>query len=116
MLDSQLSSDRSDGLSQMIAIGFDSLWNGTAPMEGPIHGVKMDVQGMELEALRGMSRTLARYRPKVVLEIHKGVSRDAVLAVIGECGYEMSPIPIEENSVDFSDPDCNFSFLFVGKN
>jgi len=31
--------------------------------------IKIDVEGSELEVLRGLTRTLKRYRPKVVVEI-----------------------------------------------
>lgn len=35
-----------------------------------IQGIKIDVQGMELEALQGMAETLRTSRPKLVLELH----------------------------------------------
>ena len=113
MIDSLLPSERSEGLSQVLAIGLDALWEGAAPMEGPIHGVKIDVQGMEIEALKGMAGTLSRHRPKLVLEIHQGVPRDAVISVIGGCGYDTHPTPIEDDSDNFFDPNCfDVSFLF----
>ncbi len=84
--------------------------------DGPIprvDGVKIDVQGMELEALKGMLRTLRQDRPKLVVELHEGVSRDEFLAIIDAAGY--SPLghaidqPITQQA-QFSD---NISYAFA---
>jgi len=66
---------------------FDWLWPLVCGGDQTIHGVKIDVQGMELEVLSGMADTLARWRPRVVVELHAGVSRDRVLAVMRAAGY-----------------------------
>ena len=66
---------------------FDWLWPLVCGGDQTIHGVKIDVQGMELEALAGMADALARWRPRVVVELHAGVSRDRVLAVMRAAGY-----------------------------
>lgn len=66
---------------------FDWLWpliNGGQPA---IHGVKIDVQGLELDVLEGMREALRRWRPPLVIELHAGVSRDAVLALLRDAGY-----------------------------
>jgi len=44
-----------------------------------IDGVKIDVQGMELDVLSGMKRLLKTYTPKLIVELHPGVDRDALL-------------------------------------
>ncbi len=68
---------------------------------------------MELEALRGMEQTLARYRPKIVLEIHRDVPRDEVLALLERCGYDTEPTPIDETLGAFLDPQSNANFVFL---
>lgn len=51
----------------------------------PAH-VKIDVEGMELEVLRGMRRTLAEHRPTVLVERSEGF--DEVCAWLSDvCGY-----------------------------
>ncbi len=48
--------------------------------------VKLDVEGAETSALRGMARTAERWRPTLLIEVHW--CRDAVLEALGELGYE----------------------------
>jgi FkbM family methyltransferase len=66
---------------------FDWLWPLVHGGDGTIHGIKIDVQGMELEALEGMRDALRHWRPRVVVELHAGVSRERVLRLLNEAGY-----------------------------
>jgi FkbM family methyltransferase len=113
MIDSQMTSDDSDAIAQIVAVSLDAIWEGIAPADPTIHGIKIDVQGMELEALRGMEQTLARYQPKLILEIHRDVPRDEVLALLDRCGYGNDPIPIDETLGAFRDPSSNANFVFL---
>ena len=92
---------------------FDWLWPAINGGNGAIHGVKIDVQGMELETLDGMRDVLARWRPRIVLELHAGVSRDAVLSLLRELGYSSEALAIEpvrgERTPQFLD---NHSYAF----
>jgi FkbM family methyltransferase len=74
-------------------IGFDQLW--TSLGGGPIHGVKIDVQGMELQTLAGMSRSLSEQHPKLVVEFHPGVSRQAILRLVAVAGYHLPAAPLD---------------------
>jgi hypothetical protein len=38
----------------------------------PIGDVKIDIEGFELEALKGADRLLSSIRPKLLMEIHPG--------------------------------------------
>ena len=82
MIDSQLPADGRLEMTAIIAVGLDAIWDGIADGDPIVHGIKIDVQGMELDALRGMRRLLSRHRPKIVLEIHRDVPRDDVLALL----------------------------------
>ena len=75
--------------------GLDWLWPQIASANDPIHGIKIDVQGAELFALRGMTKTLERWKPKLVIEFHEGVDRDAVLSLLKDVGYALRPLSIE---------------------
>ena len=92
---------------------FDWLWPALHGGEARIHGVKIDVQGMELETLGGMRDALARWRPRIVLELHAGVSREAVLSLLRELGYSSEAVAIEpvrgERTPQFLD---NHSYAF----
>jgi FkbM family methyltransferase len=74
---------------------FDWLWPTLHGGNDAIHGVKIDVQGMELETLDGMRDALARWRPRIVLELHAGVSRQAVLTLLRGLGYSGEAVAIE---------------------
>jgi len=113
MADSTLSPDASAGFVTVAVAGFDWLWPALHGGDATIHGVKIDVQGMELETLGGMRDALARWRPRIVLELHAGVSRDAVLSLLRELGYSGDAVAIEpvrgERTPQFLD---NHSYAF----
>ena len=58
-----------------------------------IDGVKIDVQGMEIETLKGMFQSLTKYRPKLVVELHKGVSRREFFSLLEAAGYSPQGSP-----------------------
>jgi hypothetical protein len=74
-------------------IGLDNLWQSLG--ERQVHGVKIDVQGMELSVLAGMSQVLAEQRPKLAVEFHAGVDRNAILELLRRSGYQLPARPIE---------------------
>jgi hypothetical protein len=57
--------------------------------------VKIDVEGAEMEVLRGMSKTCAVHRPAIVCEIDAGVMEDfqakheACAGFLRELGYQV---------------------------
>jgi len=55
--------------------------------------IKIDIEGAEIGALRGMKETLRAARPTLVVELHG--TRDAVLDLLDEAGYEHEPIECE---------------------
>jgi FkbM family methyltransferase len=114
MIDSQLPADGPLEMTSIVIVGLDAIWDGIAGGDQVVHGIKMDVQGMELDALSGMRNTLSRYRPKIVLEIHRDVSRSDILALLESCGYMVDDNePIDETLGAFADPESNASFVFL---
>jgi FkbM family methyltransferase len=73
----------------------DWLWPRICGERQQIDGLKIDVQGMETEVLRGMRDLLKRHAPKLVIELHKGVNRDELLSLVTSQGYSLPPTPIE---------------------
>jgi FkbM family methyltransferase len=58
--------------------------------------VKLDVEGADLHALRGMAKTLARTRPVLFIERHDPLgyyAYDDLLALLSELGYTWEPGP-----------------------
>lgn len=74
---------------------FDWLWPQINGGNSVVHGVKIDVQGMEIEVLEGMRVTLFQQRPKLVIELHHGVDRAAFLDFLRGIGYSCTPDPVE---------------------
>jgi FkbM family methyltransferase len=77
---------------------FDTVWNLLCEANPVVHGVKIDVQGMELGVIEGMRDTLASYQPKVIVEFHEGVDRGAIICLLRGCGYNDAGEPIEPES------------------
>ena len=92
-------------------VGFDQLWNA---LDGhAVHGVKIDVQGMELQTLEGMCSMLTELRPKLVIEFHSGVSRTSILELLARAGYRtpgrpIEPLPNETESAYHDDRSYSF--------
>ena len=95
MADSTLPAKTSRWFVNVGIAGFDWLWPSINGGNEAIHGIKIDVQGMELETLEGMRAALARWRPRIVLELHAGVSREAVLSLLRGLGYSSDAVAIE---------------------
>ena len=94
MADSTLPQDSDRGTNIAIA-RFDWLWPLISGADLTVHGIKIDVQAMELETLEGMREALARSRPRLVIELHAGVSRERLLDLLGSAGYSTDAVPVE---------------------
>ena len=95
---------------------FDWLWPQIYGGDAKMDGVKIDVQGMEIQVLRGMSMWLRAWKPKLVVEVHAGVDREVLLNMLGEYGYSRDAQPIEalagETTAGFHD---NRSYAFTAR-
>ncbi len=86
-----------------LVVGLDSLWRGICDDQPRVDGVKIDVQGMELQAMRGMAAILREFTPKLVVELHHGVDRVEFLDCLVSLGYSRLGSPIEPASSE-ADP------------
>jgi FkbM family methyltransferase len=84
-----------DFSSAIMVTRLDWLWPRVCGSSARIDGVKIDVQGMELEVLRGMHDILKAQRPVVIVELHHGVDRHEILDTLGAAGYHGNGHPIE---------------------
>lgn len=97
MVDSTLPKDEghTEWQETIMVVRFDWLWSRICGGNQRIDGVKIDVQGMELEALQGMRGSLSEWKPRLVIEFHSGVDRKRLLDLLEEAGYLRRSIPIE---------------------
>ena len=103
--------------SESICIArLDWLWPKLCGGKDEIHGVKIDVQGMELEVLRGMRQLLLAHHPKLVIEVHQNIDRSEFTALLLECGYRHHPEVLEPGDASDDDGDSfkdNKSYAFI---
>ncbi|HWE52846.1 MAG TPA: FkbM family methyltransferase [Bryobacteraceae bacterium] len=92
--------------------GFDRVWESLCAADPAIHGVKIDVQGMEGLVLAGMTGALRRWKPRLVIEFHPGVERGAILDLLEGCGYDRHPEALENSSGGIKD-DKSYAFVPV---
>jgi FkbM family methyltransferase len=91
---------------------FDTVWAHLCEENPAVHGVKIDVQGMELAVLEGMRATLTVQQPKLIVEFHAGVDRRSILNLLATCGYRADGEPIdraEAGPVSYAD-DKSYAF------
>lgn len=75
--------------------------------------IKMDIEGAEPYALRGLSRTLATYRPDLVFEVNPtalargGFDRESVLAPLRELGYRFACLDETGGLGELPEPEAN---------
>lgn len=111
MIDSTLHENQ--GFSESFIISrLDWLWPRISEPNSRIDGIKIDVQGMEIEVLKGMSATVKRYRPKLLVELHTGVSRPQFLDVINSLGYLTPGFPVEPLPGETGPVYANSTYFF----
>ena len=86
-----------DGDIPVIAVPLDEL--PVLAIEPVISLVKLDVEGADLHALRGMQETLARCQPDLLIELHEGYAREEMNALLSDLGYQWQELPPEARLV-----------------
>ena len=100
-------------LETFLITRLDWLWSRICEGRPRVDGVKIDVQGMEIEAMAGMENLLREFAPKLVVEVHRGVDRGSLVTLVEALGYSRRAEAIEpvhgETEAQFLD-DCSYSF------
>ena len=82
-------------IAAFLTTRLDWAWDQLSGEQRRIDGIKIDVQGMELETLRGMTGLLREFTPDLVLEVHHGVDRRELLDLLGSAGFALPGHPVE---------------------
>lgn len=93
MVDSTIKT--SETSTTVLLAPLDLLWSEISGNDPQIDGIKIDVQGMEIDVLKGMSTTLRSQRPILVIELHQSVSRPQLMKLLESLNYLNDVVPIE---------------------
>jgi FkbM family methyltransferase len=96
---------------RIFGIALESIWPAIGGTENPIHGIKIDVQGLEFQVLLGMREQLTRWSPKLVIEFHHGVDRHEILDLLISCGYSAQFEPVGGASPGILADDASYVFI-----
>jgi FkbM family methyltransferase len=106
----------SQNFENILLISLDKLWSELANGKEKAAGIKIDVQGMELDVLTGMQAFLQLNKPKLLLEFHIGVDRSKITSLLESCDYTIPGIDISSNlPVNDSSYFDNQTYLFIPK-
>jgi FkbM family methyltransferase len=108
MADSTL--QQGDWVEPLLVTSFDHIWPSLSAPGERVHGVKIDVQGMEIEVLKGMRKMLSRDHPKLVVEFHTGVDRRLALGLLAALGYDTVAYPVDGGRAEEIADDRSYAF------
>jgi FkbM family methyltransferase len=98
------------GTQSFLITSLDWFWDRIATNK-IIHGIKIDVQGMEIDVIDGMRNILRTYRPKLIVEIHHGVEKQTLDSSLKKAGYNIVGVPIEEKKHEHDEISQFFSAM-----
>jgi precorrin-6B methylase 2 len=52
--------------------------------------IKMDIEGEEYNAIKGAKRTIRKFKPKIIIEIHSKELRNKILKFLEKYGYKLT--------------------------
>ncbi|MGI9456425.1 MAG: FkbM family methyltransferase [Aeoliella sp.] len=84
----RLGDDGRTGELQVEVVSLDDMHD-QGRLPGP-NLIKMDVEGVEVEALHGASRLLAQYRPNILLSVHGEAAKRESETFLRQLGYHLS--------------------------
>jgi len=94
----------------ILVAGLDTFWPAIAGGNPRVDGVKIDVQGMEEAAIRGMRDLLAAHRPSLIVEFHGGANRREIEQLLFLAGYALPGQPIQAQAGDGYLDDRSYLF------
>jgi FkbM family methyltransferase len=101
--------------STILVAALDKIWESLSPGTR-IDGIKIDVQGMELDVLEGMRGVLSKWHPRLIIELHKGVDRNSLRTLLRLVGYSSNGIAIGTASVRTAETyENDRSYLFIAR-
>lgn len=99
---------------QICTARFDEIWPTLSGGYETIQGVKVDVQGAEIDVILGMRTQLTKWKPKLVVELHPGVDRTAFVDLVEAIGYRSAGQPVTGDAAGPPYLDDR-SYVFLGR-
>lgn len=81
--------------------------------------IKIDIEGAELFALKGLKQTLLNFKPLLMVELNElvlqsaKISKDQIIDFLKDCNYHMKGIDMAGKIVEANAPNLNDSENFV---
>lgn len=99
--------------SFLSVVSLDATWNELCGDDPRISGIKIDVQGMEAETVRGMRELLQAQRPRLIVEYHAYADLEELLDGIESAGYGREGKQIEPPVAGQKPYDHGLNYEFV---
>jgi FkbM family methyltransferase len=100
-------------VERIFTCSLDGLWKSINLGNPSLQGIKIDVQGMELEVLQGMNDVLTRNKPKLLIEVHTGIDREVLGGLLVKSGYKPNPYSTHlKQTIKLSDMVDDQSYAF----
>jgi hypothetical protein len=101
------------GEDTIFVVALDEVWDTLSSGRPKIDGVKIDVQGMEIDVLAGMRKILeASHHPKLIVELHRGVPRKVFTELLESAGYSPRGLSLTSPAELITYLEDNSSYLF----
>lgn len=70
-------------------------------IDEPVHLMKIDVEGFEMDVLDGARHTITKYHPKIIIETHSAMLKKQVVEFLSNHGYNLT----QEGRMVYSDSE-----------
>jgi FkbM family methyltransferase len=106
-----LTVENTGSIVDISVMSLDQLWQSLSNGADGIHGIKIDVQGMEYGVISGMTQLLRRFHPRLVIEFHRGVDRAPIIDLLADAGYGRSGFSVDRRTHEDSfEDDRSYAF------
>lgn len=102
-----------DDNGKVESVTIDKVVNEKENFKENVAGIKIDIEGMEREAIQGAKNTIRKYKPAIIIEDKESLVYD-IIENFPECGYKIKrPLPHSPTFLLYSNNYLNFCKPFL---